>query len=180
MNEVGSNRLYIANGSASPLIYGQFDSKRLGIDTVSPTNTFDVNGSLRVRNLASAGVTPVAVDANGVLILAVPSDARLKKDVVPLSESLDVLAALAGLRGVTYSWDTAKERAAGFGDRREIGLLAQDVEKVLPQVVTTAADGFKSVDYARLTALLVEVAKAQQQEIESLKSELAAVAARQR
>jgi hypothetical protein len=174
-SETGSNRLYIANSGASPLIYGQFDSKQVGIDATNPTQKLDVNGGLRVRSLASAGLTPVAADANGVLVLASPSDARLKRDVAPLSESVDVLAALAGLRGVSYRWDTAQGRASGYGDRREIGLLAQEVEKVLPQVVTTAGDGYKSVDYARLTALLVEVAKAQQCEIEALKAEVAAL-----
>ncbi len=174
-NEAGSNRLYIANSSASPLIYGQFDSKRVGIDATSPTQTLDINGGVRVRGLAGIGVRAVGVDENGVLTVASPSDARLKKEVAPLSESVDVLAALAGLRGVSYSWDTAQERAKGFGDRREIGLLAQDVEKVLPEVVSTGADGYRSVDYARLTALLVEVAKAQQRQIDSLKAEVAAL-----
>ena len=173
--ETGSNRLYIASGGAAPLIYGQFDAKRVGIDATNPTTTLDVNGSLRVRNLASAGVNPVSVDANGVLMIALPSDARLKKDIVPLGTSIDVLSALAGLHGVSYSWDTAQGRAASFGDRREIGLLAQDVEKVLPEVVSIGADGYRSVDHARLTALLVEVAKAQQQQIDSLKAEVAAL-----
>ncbi len=171
--EVGSNRLHIANSSSSTLIYGQFDSKRVAIAATNPTNTLDVNGSLRVRGLAGADVRPVAVDANGVLVIELPSDERLKRDIVPLAESIDVLAALAGLHGVSYSWDTTQERVSGFGNRREVGLLAQDVEKVLPQVVSTDADGYRSVDYARLTALLVEIARAQQREIEELKAAVA-------
>jgi hypothetical protein len=174
-NETASNRLHIANTDSSTLIYGQFDSRRVGIDTTGPTATLDVNGGLRVRNLGSAGVVPVAADANGVLVLATPSDARLKRDVAPLGASVDVLAALAGLRGVSYSWDTAQARVRSYGDRREIGLLAQDVEAVLPEVVSTGLDGYKSVDYARLTALLVEVAKAQQSRIDALEAEVAAL-----
>ena len=177
MNEIGSNRLYIANSSTKTLVYGQFDTKLVGIDTTSPSNTLDVNGSVRVRGLATGGVAPLAVDANGVLIIEPlsPSDVRLKRDIVPLGDSVDVLAALAGLRGVSYAWDTANERVRGYGGRREVGLLAQDVEAVLPEVVSTGADGYKSVDYARLTALLVEVAKAQQREIDALRAEVAAL-----
>jgi hypothetical protein len=173
--ETGSNRLYIASGGTAPLIYGQFDARRVGVDTTGPTNTLDVNGSLRARNLAGAGVRSVAVDANGVLMISVPSDERLKKGIVPLGQAIDVLAALAGLRGVVYSWDTAQERASSLGDKRQIGLLAQDVEKVLPEVVSADADGYRAVDYARLTALLVEVAKAQQREIDALEKEVAAL-----
>ena len=173
--EVGSHRLHIANSTASTLIYGQFDNKRVGVDTTSPTATLDVNGGVRVRNLGSAGVVPVAADPNGVLVLATPSDARLKRDVAPLGASIDMLAALAGLRGVSFSWDTAQQRVKSYGDRREIGLLAQEVEAVLPEVVTTGGDGFKSVDYARLTVLLVEIAKAQQLEIDALKTEVSAL-----
>ena len=173
--ETGSDRLHIANSASGTLIYGQFDSRRVGIDTTGPTATLDVAGGLRVRNLGSAGVVPVAADPNGVLVLATPSDARLKKDVTPLAASVDVLAALAGLHGVSYSWDTAQARVSSYGGRREIGLLAQDVEAVLPEVVSTGGDGYKTVDYARLTALLVEVAKAQQSRIDALEAEVAAL-----
>jgi hypothetical protein len=173
--ETGSSRLYIANTNVATLIYGQFDTKRVAVNATDPTQTLDVNGDLRVRGLASAGVTTVAADANGVLVLATPSDARLKRDIAPLDASVDVLAALAGLHPVSYSWDTGQERVRAYGSRREIGLLAQDVERVVPEVVSVGADGFKSVDYARLTALLVAVARAQQQELEALKAEVAAL-----
>jgi hypothetical protein len=173
--ETGSDRLYVANTTGTPLIYGQFDTRRVGIDTVGPTATFDVNGSLRVRGLASDGVYAVAADATGTLVLATPSDARLKRDIEPLGASRDVLAALARLRGVAFSWDTTQERVAAYGDRRQIGLVAQEVEAVLPEVVATAGDGYKSVDYARLTAFLVEIAKAQQSRIDALEAEVAAL-----
>ncbi|MFI5168157.1 MAG: tail fiber domain-containing protein, partial [Thermoanaerobaculales bacterium] len=63
--------------------------------------------------------------------------------------------------------------AANAGTNREIGFIAQEVEAVLPEVVHVEADGYRSMDYAKLTALLVEVAKAQQTEIEALKMALA-------
>jgi hypothetical protein len=80
------------------------------------------------------------------------SDARLKKNVADLSSEVDVLDALSRLRGVAFNWDTTVERAKGLGEQREIGFLAQEVETVLPHVVGTHADGYKSVDYAKLSA----------------------------
>jgi hypothetical protein len=171
--ETGSNRLYVANTSGSALVYGQFDTQRVAINATDPTQTLDVNGCARIRGLAAAGLEPVYVGTDGVLKAGTPSDARLKRDVRPLDASLDALDALAGLRAVSYAWDTAQPAAAALGSRREIGLLAQEVERVLPELVSIGGDGYRSVDYARLTAFLVEVARAQQREIEALREEVA-------
>ena len=125
------------------------------------------DGDVLVPDLATGSSRPVYATATGYLTLGGASDARLKTDVAPLTDETDVLAALAGLRGVRYSWDAAQERARDLGSHREIGLLAQDVEAVLPEVVWSDTTGYRSLDYARLTAFLVEVAKAQQGLIET-------------
>jgi hypothetical protein len=130
-------------------------------------------GRLLNTNLSSGSEHSVCADSNGVLVNCGTSDVRLKREVVDLSSEIDVASALRRLRAVAYSWDASQERARSLGDRREIGLIAQEVEAVLPQVVDTGADGYKAIDYARLTALLIEVAKAQQQEIEALKTAIA-------
>jgi hypothetical protein len=172
-SEAGSNRLYIANASSGALIYGQFDNRRVGIDTTGPTATLDVNGQVRARTWSGSSATPVCRDATGVLVPCA-SDARLKRNVVPLAGERDVLALLAGLRAVSFDWDSPDARPAGEGTR-DIGFIAQEVERVLPEVVHVEADGYRSMDYAKLTALLVEAAKAQQREIEALKAEVAAL-----
>jgi hypothetical protein len=107
---------------------------------------------------------PVYADSSGVLTTS-SSDQRLKTDVVNLADEIDVLDTVARLRGVAFNWDTAVDKVRSYGTQREIGLIAQEVEAVVPQVVGTGADGYKAVDYAKLTALLIEVAKAQQAEI---------------
>jgi hypothetical protein len=132
------------------------------------------NGPVATTSLAGSGNRDVYADLNGKLIIS-SSDGRLKKDVLDLAAHVDVLAALARLRGVTYAWDTAQERAAGLGEQREIGMIAQEVEAVLPELVGEGADGYKSLDYAKLTAFLVEVTKAQQALIDRQGAELAAL-----
>ena len=76
------------------------------------------------------------------------SDERLKDNIETLEDGLDKVEQL---RGVTYTRD----------DREEIGVIAQEVEKILPEIVLTANDemGTKSVDYSRITAVLIEAVK---------------------
>ena len=111
-------------------------------------------------------------DANGVLTLGGGSDALLKTAVVDLSEEIDLATVLSGLQGVAFTWDVSQERAKDLGDRRQIGLIAQEVEAVLPYVVGETADGYKTVDYAKLTALLIEATKAQAAGIEAQQADL--------
>jgi len=120
--------------------------------------------NIRDFSLKGTGNRSVSADANGNLIIT-PSDARLKIDVVAVGQERDVRADLARLRGVFFRWDTSVLRARDLGPQREMGFLAQEVEAVLPEVVSTGPDGYRTVDYARLTAFLIEVAKSQEAEI---------------
>jgi len=140
---------------------------RLGIGTNAPAVPLHLAGTgpnIRDVSLKGTGSRPVTADANGNLVI-VPSDARLKVDVVSVSQERDVRADLARLRGVFFRWDTSVLRARDLGPQRELGFLAQEVEAVLPEVVSTGPDGYRTVDYARLTAFLIEVAKGQETEI---------------
>jgi hypothetical protein len=131
-------------------------------------------GTVLVSSLASSGLQAVYATSSGQLTLPV-SDARLKRNVVDLGEQIDVLGALGRLRGVTFNWDTSVDRARQLGDQREIGMIAQEVEAVLPELVAIDSDGYRSLDYAKLTAFLVEVAKAQQAQIRSDQAAIAAL-----
>ena len=87
------------------------------------------------------------------------SDERLKKNIQPLASSL---AKLAQLRGVSFKWKDEPQD-------NQIGLVAQEVEKILPEIVSTDSEGYKSIAYGKLTAVLLEAIKEQQQQIEELK-----------
>jgi hypothetical protein len=124
-----------------------------------------------------------------------PSDARLKQDVVELAGALDTIERL---RGVTFTWKDGSVHAgpagagqagagpAGAGQagpgradigrdigRADIGLVAQEVEAVLPQLVQTDGKGYKSMDYGKLTAVLVQAVKEQQRSIGALRERIA-------
>ena len=102
------------------------------------------------------------------------SDFRLKKDIQQLDGALDKVLQL---RGVSFYWKNKEEMAAakgkdvknmsyGFDSDKQIGVIAQEIEEVLPELVVTDDEGFKSVKYEEITPLLIEAIKEQQKEIE--------------
>jgi hypothetical protein len=93
------------------------------------------------------------------------SDARFKKNVSPIESPL---RKLLQLNGVEYDMNTNGFTKNYFAPGRQMGLLAQDVEKIIPEVVGEK-DGYKGVDYAKLVPLLIESIKEQQKQIEELK-----------
>jgi len=103
------------------------------------------------------------------------SDARYKKDLNPIGNALEKVMQINGL---TYYWKTEEFPEQKFTDDKQIGFIAQDLEKLYPELVITDKNGYKSVDYARLTPILVEAMKeqqkiivAQQSSIQSLQTE---------
>ncbi|MFA5929187.1 MAG: tail fiber domain-containing protein, partial [Candidatus Margulisiibacteriota bacterium] len=132
-------------------------------------NSMIIQGNVGIGTLAGSGNRPVYSDPSGILTNS-SSDRSLKKNISTISSEIDPLTSLQKLRGVFFNWDTSTPRAANFGDQREMGLIAQEVEPVLPQVVGTNSDGTKSVDYPKLTAFLIEVAKQQQAQLEAQKA----------
>ncbi len=96
------------------------------------------------------------INANGTIY---NSDARYKKNIFTLNNSLEKVMQL---RGVGYEMRKEEFPSMQFASGIEVGLIAQEVEKIIPQVVSTNADGYKSVDYARLIPLLIEALKEQQ------------------
>lgn len=84
------------------------------------------------------------------------SDLRFKKNIVTLNNSL---ANLIKINGVRYDLRKEEFPERNFSDKSQIGFIAQDLENIFPEVVFTDTDGYKSVDYARLTPVLVEAIK---------------------
>ena len=126
------------------------------------------NGKLHVDNLLP---TNTAIYANGVIkstgdiIAYTSSDKRLKNNIVNITSSLDKVSKL---NGVVFEWDKEKSGREGV----DAGLIAQDVEEVLPFAVTTREDGYKAVDYDAVIPLMVEAIKDLKQEVDSLRKQL--------
>ncbi len=123
----------------------------IGKTTVNPQVELEVDGD----------ILAVQVHAS--------SDARFKKDVNTLTEAL---SKVNQMRGVSYNFDQAAFPARNFPAEKQVGFIAQEIEKVLPEVVMTDNEGFKAVDYSKVTALLTEAVKEQQKQIELLNQKL--------
>jgi hypothetical protein len=84
------------------------------------------------------------------------SDRRFKRDITPFGP---VLNRVTALQPVHYFWRAAEFPDRHFGNTRTSGLIAQDVEEVLPELVATGEDGVKSVDYSKLPLLAIQALK---------------------
>ncbi len=101
----------------------------------------------------------------------ITSDVRWKKNVRTLSDALDKAMRL---RGVSFEWRADARKNGELPKGTQVGFIAQEVERVLPEVVHTDSDGYKSVSYANLTALLVEAMKELHAEKEALEQHVTA------
>jgi hypothetical protein len=139
------------------------------------TLTGTATGLAGTPNITVGTITSGAIAATGAItatgeITAYFSDANLKTDVAEIEEPI---TKLMSIRGVTFR-PNEKALALGVVDKEEVGVIAQEVEAVLPQLVTDSAfKGYKTVKYDKLTALLIEAVKAQQLQIDALRAELA-------
>jgi hypothetical protein len=119
-------------------------SGNVGIGTTSPTYKLDVTGTIR---------------ATGDVIAF--SDERVKENIYTIENALDKVNKL---RGVEYN---------KIGEEKQsIGVIAQEIEKILPQVVHEDEEGMKSVAYGNIVGVLIEAIKEQQRQIHELKMKI--------
>ena len=123
--------------------------------TFSGSSTFSglttINNQLTVNNVSCSGII-TAANFNS------SSDINLKKDISSLENALDKVCKLSG---VEFSWKST--------DEKSIGVIAQDVEKILPELVNSD-DQYKSVNYNGLIGVLIEAVKELRNEIDELKN----------
>ncbi|NOZ46702.1 MAG: tail fiber domain-containing protein [Chlorobi bacterium] len=160
--ETGSNKLYIDNSlTTTPLIYGEFDEDFLNL-----------NAEVYIGGSTSSYSSGYALTVNGYISainVSKSSDIRWKKNVAPLQNSL---SKVQKLKGVSFDWKIDEFPDKNFKEGKQIGFIAQDVEKVMPEVVGTDKNGYKNVDYSALTSLLVEAMKEQQKQINKQSDEI--------
>ena len=124
------------------------DNGNVGIGTAQPHFTLEVNGS-------------VGMPGGGAWTNS--SDLRLKRDVQPLQSALHKLL---NLRGVRYRWQEPAKHGNLTGE--QMGFVAQEVEAVFPEWVSTNPDGLKDLTIRGLEALVVEAFRELNKKIEAL------------
>jgi len=105
-----------------------------------------------------------SLKVNGV---NVTSDERFKKNIKPIKKTL---GSLKKIKVYSYNWDTEKYPDRNFGNNKlQIGVLAQEIEKVYPDLVSTDKDGYKSVDYIKLSVITLQAVKELKNQNEELR-----------
>ena len=116
---------------------------------------------------ANASGTTGKIDAGNDIVAFSSSDMALKENINPITNALDKVMSLGGY---TFNWKKDRDTEHGYGNSSDVGILAQEVESVLPTAVRKNNYGNKAVRYEKLIPLLLESIKELKSEIESLKS----------
>jgi hypothetical protein len=155
----GANNL-IKNSRACSIIQGY------GNKIEDKVNTHII-GSFTSASLSDAFYVGClnGLHVNGDVLAFTSSDERLKDDITLIENPL---SKVLSLDAVEFNWNDNQEVYSGH----DIGLIAQQVEEVAPEIVTTRENGFKAVKYDRVTSLLVGAIKEQQKIIESLEERI--------
>ena len=101
--------------------------------------------------------------ATGDVIAYYSSDERLKDNITPITNALDKVKQIGGYE---FDWNDKQSTYEGH----DVGVIAQEIEAVLPELVTTRDNGYKAVKYEKIIALLIEAIKEQQAQIDELKN----------
>jgi hypothetical protein len=92
---------------------------------------------------------------NGDIVVFAASDRRLKDNITPIPNALDKILKIGGY---SFDWNDKQDVHTG----KDIGVIAQEIEAVLPELVVERDNGYKAVKYEKLVALLIEGIKDQQ------------------
>jgi hypothetical protein len=126
---------------------------------------------LAVANTFTANqIVSGSITATGDVVAFSTSDRRHKNNIVLIS---DALGKVTKLNGVTWEWNEDVDSATK--ETPKTGLIAQEVQEVLPEVVKERQDGFLALDYSKMMGLMVEAIKEQQIQIAELKAEIEAI-----
>jgi hypothetical protein len=169
-----ANKFFISfrNGRTGTNMAGMIDpvnGNSFSVNNKRPVMTFTANGRVGINNINPAcqiGGRPVFLDVSGWINstngLLVGSDRRFKKDIKPIEGAMDKIRRL---QGTTYNMRTDEFPERAFGEGRQYGFIAQDLERVIPELTGVNSDGFYAVNYIALIPVLTEAIKEQDKTI---------------
>ena len=147
-------------------VYGSTSTPSLrfiDVSTAAVRMTISGSGAITMgQSLAVGPINPSAVagriDASNDVVAFSTSDKRLKENIQPIENAIEKLDKIGGY---TFDWNNQVEIHGYEGN--DVGIIADEIEEVLPEVVTTRDNGYKAVKYEKLVAFLIQVDKEQQE-----------------
>jgi len=168
-----SNNIRLPNGSADgPAVQFGGDSDGFFHDTSAPGEGIKVMVN-NANDFLMANGGDFHADGDVIAFSTTISDERVKTDIKTIDSAVDKVSQI---RGVEYTWTRGKRKG-----KKDLGVIAQEIEKILPEIVHEKdmplwedkddkfSGKYKTVDYEKITALLIEGMKEQQKEIDELK-----------
>jgi len=143
--------LFSVDDSLTGDLFTVADSSAVPIFSVNSNGVVSVSGDLQITGDVTAYYS---------------SDERLKKNITPIESPLEKLKLISGN---TFEWD--EENTAHSNKGKDIGVVAQEIEKVLPEIVGERK-GYKAVQYEKIVALLIESNKALLSRVEELEAKI--------
>ncbi len=130
------------------------------------TSNLKVTSSVAVGSITASGVSG-RIDASNDVVAFSTSDIRFKENIKPIENALDKIQKIGGY---TFDWkdDQNLKVLHGFSGP-DVGVIAQEIESILPETVKTKPNGFKGVKYEKIVPLLIQAIKELSQEVEDLK-----------
>ena len=136
--------------------------------------TFEVLNTVgfkAAKSLAVGALSPSAttgrIDASNDIVAFSTSDKRFKENVKRIENALEKIKTIGG-----YSFDWREEGFEAHGFKgSDVGVIAQEIESVLPEIVKVKANGFKGVRYEKIIALVIEAIKELDDKVEQLKKQ---------
>jgi hypothetical protein len=147
-----SNQLVIAAGA---------------VDQINLNKKVYVNGVALGVNVAPSA-TAGRIDASNDIVAYSSSDERLKYNITPIENAIDKVKSLTG---VEFDWKPEYKHAHGY-EGHDTGIIAQQVQEVIPSAVRTNDTGFLAVRYEKLIGLLIEANKELAARVEELEKKL--------
>lgn len=155
----GFTRTQISTANTYTIFTGNSERIRIssagniGVGITNPTSLFHVNGTANIVSTLTVGGSVTAIDFNSV------SDVSLKENIKAIENPQNILSQI---NPVSFQWKS--DGSVSYG------MIAQEVEKILPEIVNLNEDGTKSISYIQMIAFLIAAMKDLQKEVEMLKN----------
>jgi len=177
--QVKSNKILFETPGSLPMVYISNDNNGIGQMGIGTTSTSyplhvigDIYSSTNIRgqqgffssNITVVGQATITGNVYANKNILTSSDSNLKEDLKPIVNAMDKVNALTG-----YTYYPIQGKEAG---KRMTGLIAQEVEKVLPEAVSVQPNGFLSVAYGNIAGLFVEAIKEMKKDMGEMKAEI--------
>ena len=155
----GDNHTVIGNSSQTSVLFGG-DAHVTASGNISGSST----SHLTMGQISSSG----DIVADGDVVAYNSSDMRLKNNLQVIEGALDKID---GINGYEFDWN---DKSPGWAQKRghDVGVVAQEIEKIHPEIVEERKNGYLGVDYKRLVPLLIQSVKELKQEVEELKKKV--------